>query len=102
MFVFLDLDELTQYNVSPFYPFTYKFHNFILFYFAAEYDFTVYRYHLFISWSSAAGHLSCVHVLDNMKGAMNMAEHVSLYQRNRVLWIYPQERFSSVMWFTRF
>lgn len=49
----------------------------VLFLFAAEYDFTVYRQHISITYSSSGGQLGCFHVVDIVK--MNMAKHVSLW-----------------------
>jgi len=53
---------------------------------------SLYTGNTFLLASSAAGHLGSFHVLDIMKWAMNMAEHMSLYPKNRVLWVYAQER----------
>lgn len=68
-FVFLDLGDLTEYNI--FHLYSYKFHIF-----TAEWYPIVYKYHTFLI-HSVEGHVGCVYFLAVVnRVAINVVKHV--------------------------
>jgi hypothetical protein len=61
IFGLLSLANLTQDDVLQFHPFSCECK--ISFFFMAEYNSTVYEYHIFLIHSSIVGHLGCFHNL---------------------------------------